>query len=80
LSAPQDLGPLEIQPDAVATRVLARRHAERRELFRIAGQSALARSRGGRDLEPQACADAKRWAAYEPLPGPMSAGDPLEKT
>ena len=42
---------------------VVRKLEERRELFRIAGVSALARSRGGRDLSPEARADAKRWAA-----------------
>lgn len=36
----------------------AARLEERRELFRIAGQSALDRSQGGKDLDP----DALAWA------------------
>ena len=67
-----DLGPLEILPSDVAARALA----ERRELFRIGGQAALDRSRGGRDLSPEARADAKRWAAIPPLQGGLSTGEP----
>jgi hypothetical protein len=55
-----------------ATRVLE----ERRELFRLAGVNALARSRNGRDLTPEARADALRWAAYVPLGRPLSTGEP----
>ncbi len=49
---------------------------ERRELFRLAGVNALARSRGGRDLSPEARADALRWAAYPPLNRPLTTGEP----
>lgn len=69
---PQDLAPLEVIPDPVAALALA----ERRELFRIAGVNALARSRGGRDLTPEALADVRKWAAYPPLKGPMGTGEP----
>lgn len=72
-----DLGPLEVSPDPVAQRVLSERaQAERRELFRIAGQNALDRSRGGRDLNPDARADALRWASAEPLGRPLGTGEP----
>lgn len=50
----ETLGPLSQEP----TPAEAQAHAERRERFRIAGQSALDRSRGGRDLEPEA----RAWA------------------
>jgi hypothetical protein len=50
--------------------------AERRELFRLAGVNALARSRNGRDLSPEARADAQRWAATAPLGRPLSSGEP----
>lgn len=50
--------------------------AERRELFRLAGVNALARSRNGRDLTPDARADALRWAATAPLGHPLSSGEP----
>lgn len=53
-----------------------RRLEERRELFRIAGVNALARSRNGRDLTPEARADALRWAAIPPLGRPLSTGEP----
>ena len=53
-----------------------RKLEERRELFRIAGQSALDRSRGGRDLSPEARADALRWAAMKPLGRPLGTGEP----
>jgi hypothetical protein len=49
---------------------------ERRELFRIAAQSALNRSRNGATLEPEAREWAKHWAAVEPLGRPLSSGEP----
>ena len=67
-----NLGALEVIVDPVAARILA----ERRELFRIAAVNALARSRGGRDLDAQALADVRKWAAYPPLKGPMGSGEP----
>jgi hypothetical protein len=70
--SPELLAPLEVIPDPVAARALA----ERRELFRLAGVNALARSRGGRDLTPEALADVRKWAAYPPLNGPMGTGEP----
>lgn len=63
-----DLGHLEILPDPVAQRALA----ERRELFRIAAQSALQR----KGLDPEARAWAESWAAIPPLAGPMGTGEP----
>mgnify|MGYP000697541170 CR=1 FL=1 len=48
--------------------------AERRELFRLAGCNALARSRNGRDLDPEARAWAHRMAAVVPLGRPLSEG------
>ena len=60
-----DLGPLADDPATVAQ---AQRQAEeRRELFRIAGQSALDRSRGGRDLDPEERRWAQHWASVKPL-------------
>lgn len=70
-----NLGPLEVIPDPVAARALA----ERRELFRLAGVNALARSRGGRDLTPEALADVRKWAAYPPLKGPLGTGEPIAR-
>lgn len=57
--------------DPQATRAIE----DRRELFRIAGVNALARSRNGRDLGPQARADALRWAAYPPLGRALGTGE-----
>jgi hypothetical protein len=61
---------MEIIQDPVAQRALA----ERRELFRIAAQSALDRSKGGKTLDPDARSWALRWAAIKPLDGPLSEG------
>lgn len=69
----ETLGPLSQEP----TPAEAQAHAERRERFRIAGQSALDRSRGGRDLEPEARAWALHWASQPKLGRPLSTGDPL---
>ena len=49
---------------------------EQRELFRLCGERILANHRAGRKVSPEALADGKRWAAYPPLAGPMSAGVP----
>ena len=76
MSHPMSMGTLEIQPDPIAAAALERKRLEQRELFRLAGVNALARSRNGRDLSPDALADARKWAAYPPLQGPMSAGEP----
>lgn len=53
-----------------------KRMEERNELWRIAAQSALDRSRGGRDLTPEAFAWSKHWAALKPLGRPLSDGTP----
>lgn len=66
-----DLGALEITPCPIAARALA----ERRELFRIAGQSALDRSRNGRDLSPEDRAWAEHYAAFKPRTLPLSTGE-----
>lgn len=50
--------------------------AERNELMRIAAQSALDRSNGGRSLDPEARRWALHWAAIEPLGRPLSSGAP----
>lgn len=47
---------------------------ERNELMRIAAQSALDRSRGGKTLDPDARAWALHWAAQKPLGRPVSEG------
>ena len=49
--------------------------ADRRELLRIAAQSALDRSQGGRTLIPDARAWAKHWAGMAPLLVPMGPGN-----
>lgn len=68
---PCDLGPLEITPDAA----LIRAAEDRRELFRIAGQAALDRSKGGKTLDPEARAWAMHYAAFKPLARPLGNGD-----
>ena len=68
----ETLGPLSQEP----TPAEAQAHAERRELFRIAGQSALDRSRGGRDLDPDAHRWAQHWASQPKLGRPLSTGEP----
>ncbi len=50
--------------------------AEKRELLRVAAQSALNRSRGGRDLIPAARAWAEHWAGMPPLEIPLTTGEP----
>ena len=54
--------------------------AEQRELMRIAAQSALARSRNGRELEPHARRWAQHWASIKPLGRPMGTGEPQPET
>lgn len=53
---------------------MRRRMDERKELFRIAAQSALARSNGGKTLDPHARVWALHWARVKPLGRPMSQG------
>lgn len=55
---------------------MAQQMEERRELFRIAGQSALDRSRGGRDLDPEALRWAMHWAGQPKLGRALTTGDP----
>lgn len=54
--------------------------AEQRELMRIAAQSALARSRNGRDLDPDARRWAQHWASIHPLGRPLGTGEPKPET
>lgn len=74
-TAALNLGPLADTVDPVA----ARHMEERRELFRIAGQSALDRSRGGRDLDPEARAWAQHYAGFKPLGRALSPGEPVAR-
>lgn len=60
----------DLYPDVAAM------HEERRELFRLAGVNALARSRGGRDLDPDARAWAEKMAALQLLQRPLTTGEP----
>lgn len=53
---------------------------EQRELMRIAAQSAMARSRNGRDLEPDARRWAQHWSAIKPLGRPLGTGEPTTET
>jgi hypothetical protein len=53
---------------------------EQRELMRIAAQSALNRSRNGRDLTPDARQWAQHWASIKPLGRPLSSGEPATET
>jgi hypothetical protein len=62
---------MENVQDPVALRAIA----ERRELFRIAAQSALDRSKGGKTLDPEARRWALRWASIKPLDGGLSTGE-----
>ena len=55
---------------------VAERLAERHELMRVAAQSALDRSRGGKDLEESARRWALHWAAKKPLTVPLTEGEP----
>lgn len=50
---------------------------EQRERMRIAAQSALDRSRQGRDLQPDARRWAQHWAAVPPLGRPLGDGEPV---
>lgn len=68
------LGPLADDPATLAATQL--QAEERRELFRIAGQSALNRSRGGRDLDPEARRWAQHWASVKPLGRALTTGEP----
>ena len=52
------------------------RMEERNELFRIAAQSALDRSRGGATLDPHYRVWAEHWAALKPLGRPLGTGEP----
>lgn len=73
----EDLAPLEVIPDPVALAELKRRNqAEKDELMRIAAQSALDRSQGGKTLTPEARKWAKHWASIKPLQGPLGTGEP----
>lgn len=69
---PCDLGPLEITPDAA----LIRAAEDRKELFRIAGQAALDRSKGGKMLDPEARAWAMHYAA---LAAAATAAKPVQQ-
>lgn len=55
---------------------ILQQQAERNELMRVAAQSALDRSRGGKDLEPEARRWALHWAAMKPLAHPLTTGEP----
>ena len=54
----------------------AERMAERLELFRIAAQSALDRSQGGKTLSPDARRWALHWSRVKPLGRPLGTGEP----
>ena len=72
-----DLECLEVNQDAVAQAELKRRNqAEKDELMRLAAQSALDRSQGGKTLTPEARKWAKHWASIPPLQGPLGTGEP----
>lgn len=68
------LGPALADPSPSPQAIRA--FEERRELFRLAGQNALDRSRGGKDLDPEARAWAKHYAGFPPLNRPMGTGEP----
>jgi hypothetical protein len=51
---------------------------EQRELMRIAAQSTLDRSRGGRDLEADVRRWATHWAKQKPIGRPLSTGEPAD--
>jgi hypothetical protein len=71
------LGPsLEDIPSEAAERALARRREEQAELMRIAAQSALDRSNGGKTLTREARAWALKHAATPPLKRPLGTGEP----
>lgn len=71
-TAADTLGPLEL----ATTPEQQRRIEEKRELFRIAGQSALDRSNGGKNLDPDARKWAKHYASAKPLNRPLGTGEP----
>lgn len=75
---PADLDCLEVIPDPVATAALKRRNEDQRELLRIAAQSALAN--GGKHLDPDSLALAKRRAAVPALLRPLGTGEPLSSS
>ena len=58
------LGP-DLYPEVAAM------HEERRELLRLAGVNAMAISRGGKDLDPDARRWARQMAAMRPLGRPL---------
>ena len=66
-------GASQAQADRFAADML---NPEQRELFRLCGERILANHAAGRKVTPEALADGKRWAAFPPLAGPMSAGVP----
>ena len=66
-------GASQAQADRFAADMLT---PEQRELFRLCGERILANHAAGRKVTPEALADGKRWAAFPPLAGPMSAGVP----
>ena len=53
---------------------------EQRELMRIAAQSALNRSRDGRDLNPDARRWARHWASIKPIGRPLGTGEPTDES
>lgn len=55
---------------------MRQQQAERNELMRVAAQSALDRSQGGKTLEPDARRWALHWAAIKPLRRPLTTGEP----
>jgi hypothetical protein len=55
---------------------MRQQQAERNELMRVAAQSALDRSQGGKTLDPDARAWALHWAAIKPLQRPLTTGEP----
>lgn len=55
----------------------ASEHAERQELFRLCGERILDAHRLGRKINPDALADARRWAAFPKLPHSLSSGEPV---
>ena len=71
-----DLGPSLADDPRTVSLAESRLTDEQRELFRLAGQRALDRSRGGRDLDPEARRDCKRWASFPPLGRPLGTGEP----
>lgn len=78
MSEMNDMGPAlaDLPPDPVAAAALERRREEQAELMRIAAQSALDRSDGGRKLSPEARGWALRHASIKPLGRPLGTGEP----